>query len=397
MTAARILYAVTDPITALSFLRGQLAYLRSQGFEPHLACARTPELEAFAAEEGVILHNVPLSRGWLGDPKVRSVVRAMRVLRNVRPDVLNYSTPKAATVWAVASWFARPRVVVFLLRGLRLEGERPRSAAYVALWLMEFLAARTADVTVCVSESLRRRAITLRLVRRTKAVVLGAGSSNGVDTGRFRPPTEAERRRARNAIGVPPAVCVVGFVGRLARDKGIDDLLDAVELSVSGREIRCVLVGSAEPDYDLQAALAQRPAAAAVTVLRSSTPAVEEEYAAFDIFVLPSHREGMSNALLEAQAMGVACITTTATGCADALDAGGSGLVVRTSDPQNLAEAIVRLADDPSSRRAMGAAGRERVITLFQPNDVWRRFVDLYRTASAPNNAVQTRELRRER
>ena len=178
MSAPVVLHAVTDPLTALSFLRGQLAHLRVSGFDPHLACERTPELEEFARREGVTLHDVPLTRGWWSAKDVRSLTRAVRVLRSVKPDVLNYSTPKAALIWAIATWFARPRMVVFLLRGLRMEGETRRSAKFWILWLMEVLAARTADVTVCVSDGLRQKALDLRLVAPHKAIVLGAGSAS---------------------------------------------------------------------------------------------------------------------------------------------------------------------------------------------------------------------------
>jgi glycosyltransferase involved in cell wall biosynthesis len=386
MTQARVLYAVTDPITAISFLRGHLAFLKSEGFEPHLACARTPEAVAFARAECVTLHDVPLSRCWFGMEDLLSLVRAVRVLRLVRPTVLNYSTPKAALVWAVASWFARPPVVVFLLRGLRLEGERPWRAGFALLWFMELIAARSANVIVCVSEGLRRRAIGLRVVASHRSVVLGAGSSNGVDTERFSPITAPERRRARDALGLPDAAFVVGYVGRLARDKGLEDLMDAVELCAADvRHLRCVLVGASEPGFDLDHALASRPAAAAATLTRPATTAVEEEYAAFDVFVLPSRREGLSNALLEAQARALPCVTTDATGCVDAIEPGQSGFVVPAGDPHALASAIARFGvpRDAGLARRMGAAGRQRVERLFQPHRLWREYAELYRRSAA--------------
>lgn len=376
-----VLYTVTDPVTALSLMRGQFRALREEGFEPHLACGVTPELEEFAATEGVVLHDVPLTRSWLSVAEGRSFVRAVRVLRRVRPDVLNYSTPKAAALWAIASWCARPPKVVFLLRGLRLEGERPWSPAFVLLWLMELVAARSAHTTVAVSETLRDRAIALHLVRRDRTVVLGAGSSNGVDLDRFSPVTPPERERARARLGLPPSTFVVGFVGRLAADKGLSDLLEAVDSCVADVDLACVLVGPSEPDLDLEAVLGRLPNAASVTVVRPASKSVEDEYAAFDLFVLPSHREGLSNALLEAQARGLPCLTTDATGCVDAITLGVTGVVVPAGSPQRLADAI-RQAADPHERsrlHAMGVAGRGRVERHFRQTDVWARYVELYR------------------
>jgi glycosyltransferase involved in cell wall biosynthesis len=291
----------------------------------------------------------------------------------------------------------RTEAVVFLLRGLRLDGERPRSVPFLVLWMMELIAARTADVTVCVSQSLRQRALDLHLVKRDKALVLGSGSSNGVNSERFCPPTASRRIKARGFVGAREDDCVVGFVGRLARDKGIDDLLDAVQMCAPRHRVRCVLVGSPEPDYDVRTALDRRPAAAAVTTVRSASQNVEDEYAAFDVFVLPSHREGLSNALLEAQAMAIACVTTRATGCADAVAPDVSGLVVNTADPAGLAAAIARLASDPALRASMGRAGRKRVSELFQQKDVWQGYSDLYTSMMASRSASVTKEASRRR
>jgi glycosyltransferase involved in cell wall biosynthesis len=380
-----VLYAVTDPTTALAFLRGQLRYVAEQGFEVHLACGPSDELSQFAQQEGVTLHQVPLARKWLSRDDLTAVLRAMRTLRRVRPDVLNYSTPKAALVWAIASFIIRPRYTVFLLRGLRLEGEKHGSMRYWVLWVMEYVAARRAHVVVCVSQSLRRRAIDLRLASPEKSVVLCRGSSNGVDTRRFLPIGPEERSAARGFCGVGDGDFVIGYVGRLARDKGISDLLDAAEqLLERPVPVTCVLVGPAEPGFSISEELEKRAIVARAVICRPPAKHIELEYAAFDIFVLPSHREGLSNALLEAQARGLPCITTTGTGCADAISPGVTGFAVPPGDPKALAEAIVMLQQDPSLRQQMGWAGRARVEQYFRPRAVWDELIRLYERRPSP-------------
>ncbi|MCW2846487.1 MAG: Capsular polysaccharide biosynthesis glycosyl transferase [Marmoricola sp.] len=394
MSDVPVLYAVTDPVTALAFLRGQLGFLRENGFEVHLACERTPEIEAFAQVEGVIAHDVRLSRRWWSWQDTRSLSKAVGVLRSVRPVVLNYSTPKAALVWSIASWFSRPDLVVYLLRGLRVEGQRPWRAGFALLWAMEFIASRTADVTVCVSRGLRDRARTLHLVRENRSIILGAGSSNGVDCNRFTQISSDERETARIARRLTESDFVVGYVGRLAKDKGIEDLLDAIELVSQQTGLKCLLVGSSEPNFDLSRALSSRSRAAKVTSWLPATSAVQDEYATFDVFVLPSHREGMSNALLEAQARGLPCITTDATGCADAIEPGISGWVVKVGDVDGLASAISRVSEAEDRGVGMGRMGRARVEDLFNPQALWEQYARLYRAGisrRATTNVVQER------
>lgn len=391
MTRPVILISVTDPITAQLFLRGQLTDLKRSGFDPHLACAMTPDLGEFAKQEGVIVHAVPLSRGWVSPQDLRALATAVRVLRATKPAVLNYSTPKAALIWAIASWFSRPPAVVFLLRGLRMEGESRRNPKFWILWLMELIAARTSDVTVCVSHGLRAKAISLRLISRRRSRVLGAGSSNGVDASRFGPISAVERQEARSRLAITDAAFVVGYSGRFSRDKGIADLLDAMQLCGPKLNLTCVLVGFPEPDFDLCAEVASRPEIADRVIVQPATRQVSEVYAALDCFVLPSHREGMSNALLEAQARGLPCVTTDATGCVDAIEPGVTGWVVPAHDSEALARGLVTAARDiqSGSPSIRGEAGRERVVRLFAQGDVWARYIDLY--VELLNNATRSR------
>jgi glycosyltransferase involved in cell wall biosynthesis len=106
-----------------------------------------------------------------------------------------------------------------------------------------------------------------------------------------------------------------------------------------------------------------------------------------DIFVLPSYREGMSNALLEAQATGIPCITTDVVGCVDAVRPGVSALVVPPRSPADLARAIDALAVDEDRRRSMARAGQAWVRENFDQKAQWRRYLDLYGTPRSINDA----------
>ena len=382
---------MTAPITAVGFLRGQLAFLVAQGFDVHLACQGDEAVRQMARAEGVTLHEVSLSRTWFSPADLKGLLSAARVLRTVDPAVLNYSTPKAALVWALACIVGRrPPRVIYLLRGLRLDGERAWTLKFALLWLCEVIAARVADTVVCVSPGLRRRATGLRIAPVRSTIVLGKGSSNGVDATRFVP--SAQRRTAmRTRLGCADEEIVVGFVARLTEDKGIYDLLDAVRLL--HRPVRLLLVGPAEPDIELDALWNRysdlRPRVTHVDYTRA-TP---DYYAAMDVFVLPSLREGMCNALLEAQAVELPCITTDVIGCRDAVVPGLTARVVDTHAAEQLARVIEQLAADPELRVRMGRAGRQHVLEHFVPEKLWRRYACLY-GADAPRVGA---ELRRER
>jgi glycosyltransferase involved in cell wall biosynthesis len=268
---------------------------------------------------------------------------------------------------------------VCLLRGLRLDGERLWTARFALLWLCELLAARGADTVVCVSDGVRRRAIDLRIPRRGSTVVLGKGSSNGVDATRF-DPSNARRTALRAHLGCSDNEIVVGFVGRLTHDKGVYDLLEALRLL--RRPVRLLLVGPPEPDVDLDTLWGRYSDVRTRVVHVEYTRDTVGYYAAMDVFALPSLREGMCNALLEAQAMELPCVTTDVTGCRDAVVPGVTAVVVAPHAPDQLAEAIDHLASRPDLRARMGRAGHQGVLQHFDPEKLWRRYARLYRAVT---------------
>jgi glycosyltransferase involved in cell wall biosynthesis len=369
----RVLYSVTVA-TTVPLLRGQMLYLKHAGFDVHLACEASPYVEQLAEEEGFTLHDVPLRRSWLAFDDIKGIWRAVRVLREVKPNVLNFSTPKASLVWAIASHFWRPGFVVYLLRGLRLENERRWSVGFLVLWMTELIASRSADLVVCVSDELRRKALDLRLMREEHAVVLGKGSSNGVSTERFTPSIEL-REEMRRRLGFTDSDIVVGYVGRFVKEKGIFDLLNA--MSLTPKDVHCVLVGDSELDVDIRTLLNERQLQHRVRVV-DFTHDIRNYYAAMDIVALPSHREGMPNVLLEAQAMALPCVTSDATGCRDAVAENETALVVPMNAAEQLAAAIEHLAEDPEMRERFGRAGRRRMLEHFRQTDHWERYVTLY-------------------
>jgi glycosyltransferase involved in cell wall biosynthesis len=209
--------------------------------------------------------------------------------------------------------------------------------------------------------------------------VLGKGSSNGVDASRFAP-SPARRTALRAQLGSSDTEIVVGFVGRLTHDKGIYDLLEALRLV--SRPVRLLLVGPIEPDVDLDALWHRYSDVRARVVHVEYTRDTVGYYAAMDVFALPSLREGMCNALLEAQAMELPCVTTDVTGCRDAVVPGVTALVVEPHAPDQVAEAIDHLASRPDLRTRMGRAGRQGMLQHFDPDKLWRRYARLYRAGT---------------
>jgi len=369
-------------MTARFLLRGQLRYLTDQGFDVAVVAGDDDGMTDVAAREGVATHVVPMAREIAPRADVRSLAGLTHLLRRLQPDLVNASTPKAGLLGTVAARLAGVRKRVYTVRGLRLETLTGRRRALMTM--TERVAAQAATDVVSVSGSLRAAFSAATRFPEHRIDVLGHGSSNGVDLTRFGPLAAEDRRRARRELGYEDGDFVVGFVGRLTADKGIETLLNAFSRLATGMpRARLLLIGGLE-DGDPVSAAAQRRLVddPAVTWLGARGDP-EAFYPLFDVHAFPSRREGFPNAPLEAAACEVPTLGLRVTGTVDAVVHGETGLLSDAGDRDGFFEHLREYATNPDRRRAHGARARQRAVADFSNRDVWSRWATYYRSVLA--------------
>lgn len=397
-----LLHMTTIPMS-LTFLVGQAGYMRERGLRFRALSSPGPDLLAFGRREQVPVSAVEMQRRITPWRDLRALVSILRILRRNRPMIVHAHTPKAGVLGMSAAALSRIPVRIYHMRGLPLlsaAGLRRR-----LLWRTEWVACRLAHQVLCVSHSLRRVAIREGLCPPEKIRVLAGGSGNGVDAERrFNPERLGPevRLEARRRLRIPDGATVVGFVGRIVRDKGIAELVEAWQgLSENHPDLRLLLVGPFEPQDpiapEVEARLREDPRVH-LTGMDWNTPPL---YAAMDLVVLPTHREGFPNVPLEAAAMGLPVVATRVQGCIDAVRDGVTGTLVPPMSAPALARAIETYLQDPVLRRQHGALGRERVGREFRQELVWEALYREYsrllleRAMLAPERAAAGGESRR--
>lgn len=369
-SCVKLLFSAT--VSGLQFFRGQLSWIRTKGHEIHVVSSPSAELEGLAQSEGVKTHSIPMRREIAVGRDATALIRWVVTLRRVRPDVVIVSTPKAGLLGGLAAALVQIPRRVYILRGARFEGVP--GAQGRLLRGIEQLACATAHQVIAVSPSLARLVIDLGVASAEKTVIVGSGSSNGVDLERFRLPTRQERDRARDRWGLGPEDAAVCFVGRLSADKGLDLLAEALAtMPAVGSQVVVLLAGTDEgATFDIVETRWLR-----VRRLGHVTDVPALLHAA-DVLALPTRREGFPNVVLEASACGLPVVTTDATGAVDSVIDGATGFVVGRRDARAFGAALARLVDDSALRERMGAAGRRRVEAEFDRETVWQGMYRAY-------------------
>jgi len=217
------------------------------------------------------------------------------------------------------------------------------------------------------------------VLKETNSLVLAKGSIAGVDTVKFSPDSNY-RKEIRNILGITEEQVVFLFLGRLCRDKGIDELLDAFSsLHKEYNNTYLLLVGSEEENYgdkikEKYVNLIDKNN----FCLYGKTPFPEQLLNAGDVFCLPSYREGFGMSVIEASATGLATIVSNAYGLRDSIIPEITGLVCKVKDTDSLYSQMKILIENPDRIQVLGKNGREYIQKNFNQAEVSKAWVDFY-------------------
>lgn len=381
----RLVHVTTVPGT-LGFLENQPAHLAAHGHEVVLISSPGPALERIASSEGARAIPLPMARSISLRDDLTSLNRLVRTLRSVRPDILHAHTPKAGLLATIAGRLTRVPVCIYQVHGLRFI--TATGARRQILKGAELIACTLAHHVLFVSPSVLDLAEEEHVIRRGKGQVIGSGTINGVDLTVFDPTTIGQDAASlRAALGIPADAPVIGFVGRLAADKGVAELAAAwSRLREASPDTHLVVVGSDEANDPVDPVVIDSLRQDVRVHLVGHQPDVRPYYGLMSVLVLPSAREGFPQTLLEGAAMGLATVGSDVPGVSDAILDGLTGLLFPVHDVDALVDGLLDLLHDPARRKEMGKAGRRRAQAEFDQREVRELFLDYYLDAASARN-----------
>lgn len=369
----KIVRATTVPMSLDIFCRGMLSEL-SKKYEVVALSSPGVELDNVAEREGVRAIAVPMARRISLKCDLISLCRLIKAFRKEKPTMVHSMTPKAGLLCMIAARIAKVPVRVHTFTGLVFPTATglKRRILMASDWLTCACATHIIPEGEGVKSDLLNNGITQKSLK-----VLGYGNVRGVDLGFYSRRPEVMKLAAE----IKKDVFTFVFVGRIVRDKGINELCQAMDKLSRTVQARLILVGNFEDSLDsisdeARGIIEKNPA------IESVGPKYGEEllsyYAASDCFVFPSYREGFPNTVIEAGAMGLPSIVTDINGSREIIHQGESGVIIPSKDADALYEAMMNMVNDNAARDRMADNAREMIASRFEQGFVRKCLYDFY-------------------
>lgn len=374
----KILIAISDSFCA-NFIKGQGQYLTDHGHEVVIVSGPGIEIDELEKNEPVRVIRIPFAREISPVNDLRDLIRVIRLIKKEKPDIINAGNPKTGFLFSLAHVFFWKIPLVFTLRGVRsdtLSGLKKMIVRFT-----EWITGSLANRIIAISPSLKSHAVDIGIVSEKKCVVLSKGSSNGINVDHYTMSEEIEKKAdtLREQYQIPKDSFNLVFVGRVTRDKGIIDLLEAFKFCLSKNiDIRLMIAGPIEMQdsipQEYYSLIEQNPN---IHYLGKQID-VRPVYALGNVLVLYSYREGFGNVVIEASSMGLPTIVADIPGLRDTTEDGETGLRVKPKDAVKLSESIIYLYKNRDLQKELGNKGRRRVEKYFKNEVVWSKQLELY-------------------
>lgn len=349
----KICYCTTIPLTINAFMLESAQYIHEHtDWDISFICDYD---KTFARSLPEYFHYFPvkMKRGVSLDA-LSAVREIQKIFERERFDFVQYSTPNASLYASIAAKRAKIPIRNYHLMGFRYMGAK--GFGRFLLKQADKIACNNATSIECVSRSNLRLGIAEGLFSAEKATVVWNGSTGGVDLDRF----DFEKRKdwrieIRRELGVADDEFVYGFVGRLNKDKGVNELLSAF-LALHDNS-KLLLIGFNDEIDTLDGFLLQQARLCDDIIFHDSVSDIERYYAALDVLMFPSYREGFGNVVIEAAAVGTPAIVSHIPGPIDAISKDKTALTVCSGNVEQLKEAMIAIRQ--RDYRSMGEAAAE--------------------------------------
>ncbi len=374
----KIIRITTVPLSLDIFCRGLLKEL-SEEYDVLAVSSPGPLLDKVAEREGVRTVAVPMERRPSPVKDLKALARLTRLFREERPDMVHSMTPKAGLLSMAAARLAGVPVRVHTFTGLVFPSSK--GLKRLVLKTTDRITASCATHVLAEGQGIKKDIESYGITRK-RVTILGHGNVRGVDMSWYarNAATDAAAQSIRRRYSIGKNAFTFAFIGRLVRDKGLCELVNAFSRLSSESDVHLFLVGEMEPQQDPlpEDVLAKIDSNLNIHSSDGWQEDIRPWLAASDAFVLPSYREGFPNTVLEAGAMGLPCIVTDINGSREIITDGVNGIIVAPKSEAELYKAMKSFAKHPMAVARMSLKSREMVAGRFEQGYVRNCLKEFY-------------------
>lgn len=371
-----ILHVVNIYFVLPFFFGNQFIYFRHKGHKMFVACSPSEYLLDYSKLQGVDYIETPVKRSLSPKEDLISIKKICSYIRENKIDVVVGHTPKGGLISMLSSWICRVPKRIYFRHGIVYETSH--GIKRLVLKTIDKITSLCATEIICVSPSVLKRSIEDNLAPAYKQRIILNGTCNGIDTITQFNPASIDLKKLtdlRNRYNIDINDFIIGYSGRLVRDKGIIELIQAFDKLRNADNCKLLLVGMFEDRDALPNNIKERiEKDSRIIYTGFINGGMEYFYSLMDIYILPSYREGFPTGVLEAQAMEKPVITTRVTGCCDSIIDGKTGLFANNT-PDDIACKIDQIRFDNAID---GKQGRKWVQDNFESRLIWSELEKIY-------------------
>lgn len=366
--------------SAKSFIGNQFSYLNDNGFEMHIICSPDEGLPSFAKDQGISFYGVQLNRQVTPWQDLKALIKICKYINKNNIGTIIGHQAKGRLLTVLAGRIMRvPNIIIFAHGSIF---ETSTGIKRKILILENKFESICAHKVVCVSRFVSNLRLQNKIDRPEKQFILGKGTCGGIDTQKkFKPQlvTETEKDALMDKFSIRKEEFIIGFCGRIVRDKGIVELVEAFKIlqtKYPKKNIKLMLVGGYENRDSIPTMYAEYIKTHPNIILTGFIKKrIELYYSIMSVLVLPSYRDGFGMSVIEASAMKIPVLASDITGCFETLKDGYTGFHVKIN-AEDISSKIERLLS-PHVRKELGENGRTWVVENFDHLKVWPHLLDV--------------------
>ncbi len=375
----KLIRITTVPESLDKLLEGQLKFM-SNHFEVVAVSSPTAKLYEVSEKEQVRVFGVEMTRKITPLKDLRAIWKLYRFLKTEKPEIVHTHTPKAGLVGMIAAKLANVPIRLHTVAGLPLM-EASGLKRTILNWVEKFTY-KLANKIYPNSFGLKEFIVDQKFCKEKKLKVIGSGSSNGINTEYFDSTLISEKQKLelKNSLGITSEDFVFVFVGRLVRDKGVNELINAFELFSKKSNFKLLLIGDFEKTLDpLDPSTISKIKESKNIIFVGFQKDVRPYFCISDCLVFPSYREGFPNVVLQAASMGIPSIVSDINGCNEIITHGKNGMLIKNKNLNELHNSMIEITSKFERYKKNNLLNIENISQKYSQKNFWKLILKEYK------------------